>query len=149
VRLAGGLDASGSRYVLAADRDARLGGSSVFLSDDGGASWTEVLKYRGGGLPGFPDASDPALPNVWIGGLVADPTDADRIYIGRKEYPTYPPLQPTGGGVSASLDGGSSWAELGRQDVGAVYDLTLSARADTLYAATPQGLWRFDFGSSS
>jgi hypothetical protein len=106
------------------------------------------LAYRGGGLPGFPDAGDPALPNVWLGGLVADPTDADRIYIGRKAYLTYPPIQPSSGGVSASLDGGGSWAELGRQDIGAVYDLTLSAAADALYAATPQGLWRFDLDFS-
>jgi BNR/Asp-box repeat len=147
-RLAGGQGAGPARFVLAADRDPRLGGSSVFRSDDDGASWTEVLAYRGGGLPGFPDGGDPALPNVWIGGLVADPADADRLYVGRQVYPIYPPIQPTSGGVSASLDGGGAWADLGRQDIGAVYDLTLAPAGDVLYAATPQGLWRFDLGSS-
>ena len=134
--------AAPGRYYLAANRDARLGGSGVFRSDDDGVTWTGVLTSRGGGTPGYqgPD-DDPDAPNVRLGGLVTDPGDVDRVYVGRLSYTQYPPQDPVAGGVLASLDGGTSWNPLG-QDLGGVNDLILGGDGQTLYAATNQGVWR-------
>ena len=110
--------ATRATYYLAANRDARLGGSGVFRSDDDGVTWTGVLALRGGGTPGYqqPD-DDPDAPNVRLGGLVVDPGDVDRVYVGQLSYTQYPPQDPVAGGVLASLDGGTSWNPLG-QDLG-------------------------------
>jgi hypothetical protein len=130
------------RSYLAANRDARLGGSGVFRSDDDGVTWTGVLAFRGGGTPGYrqPD-DDPDAPNVRLGGLVVDPGDGDRVYVGQLSSTSYPPQDPVAGGVVASLDGGASWNPLG-QDLGGVNDLLLGGDGQALYAATNQGVWR-------
>ena len=134
--------AAPGRYYLAANRDARLGGSGVFRSDDDGATWTGVLASRGGGTPGYqqPD-DDPDAPNVRLGGLVVNPGDVERVYVGQLSYTQYPPQDPVAGGVLASLDAGTSWNPLG-QDLGGVNDLILGDDGQTLYAATNQGVWR-------
>jgi hypothetical protein len=136
------------RYYLASNRDARLGGSAVFRSDDDGTSWNEVLAYHGGGTPGYrqPD-DDPDAPDVRIGGLVVDPANADLAYLGLQVYHGYPPVQMVGGGVLVSSDGGASWAALG-QDLGGISDLVFSPENQCLYAATDQGLWRLALSSS-
>jgi photosystem II stability/assembly factor-like uncharacterized protein len=134
--------AAPGRYYLAANRDARLGGSGVFRSDDDGVTWTGLLAFRGGGTPGFqqPD-DDPDAPDVRLGGLVVDPADVERVYVGQLSYSRYPPQDPVAGGVLASLDGGTSWTPLGR-DLGGVNDLISGGDGQTLYAATNQGVWR-------
>jgi photosystem II stability/assembly factor-like uncharacterized protein len=53
-----------------------------------------------------------------------------------------------GGAVAASLDGGESWADFGRQDIGAVSDLAVSAGDGWLFAATDQGVWRWPLGAT-
>jgi photosystem II stability/assembly factor-like uncharacterized protein len=129
------------RYYLASNRDARLGGSGVFRSDDDGTTWNEVLAHHGGGTPGYRQADqDPDAPNVRIGGLVVDSANADLVYVGLQVYRGYPPVQMVGGGVLISADGGASWKTLG-QDLGGISDLVLSAENQRLYAATDQGLW--------
>jgi hypothetical protein len=134
--------AAPGRSYLAANRDARLGGSGVSRSDDDGVTWAGVLAFRGGGTPGYrqPD-DDPDAPNVRLGGLVVDPGDAERVYVGQLSYTQYPPQDPVAGGVLASLDGGTSWTPLG-QDLGGVNDLLLGGDGQALYAATNQGVWR-------
>jgi photosystem II stability/assembly factor-like uncharacterized protein len=136
-------DSTPGRYYLAASRDARLGGSEVFRSDDDGSTWNEVLAFRGGGTPGYQQpGDDPDAPNVRLGGLVVDPGNADRVYVGQLIYREYPPKDPVAGGVLLTLDGGSSWNTLG-QDLGGVNDLVLASDSQALYAATDQGVWRF------
>ena len=114
----------------------------MLRSDDDGASWDEVLAYRGGGTPGFaPPGEDPKAPNVQLGGLAYDPAQPDQVYVGRQVFHGYFE-PPAGGAVAASRDGGQTWFDLGRQDIGAVRDLALSVEGGLLFAATDQGLWR-------
>jgi hypothetical protein len=140
-RLVGGSGAAPTRFYLAANRDARLGGSDLVRSDDDGASWTSVLAYRGGGSPGFagPD-NDPSAPNITLGGLTHDPTNPDRVYVG---------LASDGSGVLTSPDGGTTWCSLGQQPIGSVRDLVLGVDGRNLYAATDAGVWRFELDPSA
>ena len=144
-RLVGGQGAAPGRFYLAVNRDRRLGGSTLFRSDDDGATWTSMLVYRGGGSPGF--GEDPLTAAVEIGGLAYDPSNPERLYIGRQAFLTYSG-PADGGAVAASVDGGATWSELGRQDVGAVSDLALGIDGRNLYAATDHGLWQFVVGDS-
>ena len=109
-------------------------------TDDDGASWTSILTYRGGGSPGFagPD-NDPTAPNVTLGGLAYDPSNPDRVYIG---------LTGDGSGVLTTPDGGATWCTLGQQPIGPVRDLALGIDGRNLYAATDDGVWRFELSTS-
>jgi photosystem II stability/assembly factor-like uncharacterized protein len=144
--LVGGQGLEPQRYYLAVNRDRRAGGSSVVRSDDDGATWNEVLAYRGGGSPGFAPDVDPNAPNVRLGGLTYEPAQPEHVYIGRQVFPGFFE-PPAGGAVAFSSDGGASWADLGRQDIGAVSDLALSVDGRWLFAATDQGLWRWRLGA--
>src|SRR5579859_228025 len=138
-RLVGGQD---GHFYLAVNRDRRLGGSSLFRTDDDGLTWTQVLAYRGGGTPAYtPAGEDPSAPNVWMGGLAYDPAHPDHVDVGRQSYPDYF-AAADGGGVTESWDGGQTWSDLGRQDIGAVNDLAWGIDGRNLYAATDQGVWR-------
>jgi photosystem II stability/assembly factor-like uncharacterized protein len=132
-RLVGGAGAAPGRLYLAANRDARAGGSSVFRSDDDGRNWSEVLGFRGGGT-----TEQPNLPNVQIGGLAYDPAAPNRVFVG---------LTEGGRGVRASSDGGRTWVNLGRQDLGQINALVLGINGRDLYAATDSGLWRLSLGA--
>lgn len=144
--LVGGQGPEPRRFYLAVNRDRRAGGSSLFRSDDDGATWDEVLAYRGGGSPGFAPDVDPTAPNVRLGGLAYEPAQPDHVYVGRQVFPGF--FEPAAGGaVAASLDGGETWADLGRQDIGAVSDLAVGADGVWLFAATDQGLWRWRLGA--
>jgi hypothetical protein len=147
-RLAGGQGAAPERFYLAVNRDRRVGGSTLYRSDDDGSTWNGVLAYRGGGSGGYTQpGEDPQAPGVWLGGLTYDPANPDRVFVGRRVYPGY--FAPAnGGGVAASLDGGATWSDLGRQDIGAVSDLALGVDGQNLYAATDQGLWRLPLSTS-
>jgi hypothetical protein len=141
--LVGGLASAPGRYYLATNRDARLGGSALFRSDDDGTTWTEVLGFHGGGTPGYRSPEHPPdSPNTRIGGLVVAADDVDRVYAGLLVYEQYPPQQPVSGGVLVSTDGGITWTTLGQQDLGGIAALALSSDGRHLYAATIQGLWR-------
>ena len=144
--LVGGQGPQPRRFYLAVNRDRRAGGSSVVRSDDDGATWSEVLAYRGGGSPGFAPDVDPNAPNVRLGGLAYEPAQPDHVYVGRQVFPGFF-APPAGGAVAASLDGGGTWADLGRQDIGAVSDLAMGADGRWLFAATDQGLWRWRLGA--
>jgi photosystem II stability/assembly factor-like uncharacterized protein len=145
--LVGGQGLEPRRFYLAVNRDRRVGGSSVVRSDDDGATWSEVLAYHGGGTPGFaPPGEDPNAPNVRLGGLAYEPAQPDHVYVGRQVFLGYFE-PPTGGAVTASPDGGATWADLGHQDIGAVSDLALSIDGGWLFAATDQGVWRWRLGA--
>ena len=144
--LVGGQGLEPLRFYLAVNRDRRAGGSSVVRSDDDGATWDEVLAYRGGGSPGFAPDVDPNAPNVRLGALAYDPANPDQVYIGRQVFPGF--FEPaSGGAVAASLDGGGTWSDLGRQDIGAVNDLAFGVDGQFLFAAADQGLWRLRLGA--
>jgi photosystem II stability/assembly factor-like uncharacterized protein len=145
--LVGGQGLEPRRFYVAVNRDRRVGGSAVVRSDDDGATWSEVLAYHGGGTPGFaPPGEDPSAPNVRLGGLAYEPAQPDHVYIGRQVFRGF--FEPAAGGaVAVSLDGGETWADLGRQDIGAVSDLLVGADGRWLFAATDQGLWRWRLGA--
>jgi photosystem II stability/assembly factor-like uncharacterized protein len=149
-RLVVGRDNTPGRSYLATNRDGRLGGSALVRSDDDANTWTEVLVFEGGGTPGYRQPEDPpGAPNVRIGGLAIDDVDPDHVYVGLRVYDQYPPRQPVGGWVLVSTDGGASWAELGRRDLGGINDLALSPATHSLYAATGRGLWRLDLAAAA
>lgn len=134
-RLVGGQGGNAVRYYLAGNRDGRFGGSSVLRTDDDGASWEEVLGFRGG-VP----MQQPELPSVRVGGLAYDPVNPDRVYVGLNE--SMGQDGAPNGRVEASADGGANWAVLGGTDIGKVNDLTLGIDARNLYVATDRGLLR-------
>lgn len=129
-RLVGGRGSAPSRWYLAADRDERIGGSTVWRSEDDGRTWTEVLAFERARLP-EPDGK--VAPDLDIGGLAYDPSNPDRVFAA---------LAGEGEGVQVSLDGGASWGPLGRQDLGRASALALGIDGRNLYAATERGLWR-------
>jgi photosystem II stability/assembly factor-like uncharacterized protein len=141
-QLVGGRGLAPRRFYLAVNRDRRLGGSSLVRSDDG-ATWSAGLAYPGGVVtPG----ESPNVPDVQLGGLAYAPGQPDHVYVGRQVFPSY--FAPaSGGAVIASLDGGKTWHDLGRQDIGAVTDLVLGGDGGWLFAATDQGLWRLRVGT--
>jgi photosystem II stability/assembly factor-like uncharacterized protein len=127
-RLVGGQGVTPGRFYLAANRDQRAGGATLYASVDDGITWTEALAFEGGGT-----AAQSGAPNIQLGGLAYDPLAPDRVYIG---------LAGDGRGVRSSADGGSSWLGLGREELGAIHALALGVDRSNLYAATDQGLWR-------
>lgn len=79
---------------------------------------------------------DPAAPSgsaAFFGGLAHDPANPNRVWVGRAG---------TQQGVVYSEDGGATWQDFGRQDVGRVSDLALGIDGGNLFAATDQGVWR-------
>jgi photosystem II stability/assembly factor-like uncharacterized protein len=148
-RLVGGTGAAPSRWYLAVNRDFRFGGSTVLRSDDDGATWQDVLAYRGGGLP---DCTEPGDWNVQLAGLAYDPEDPDRLYVARIAYdPRADFSQPAesvypvvASGITMTRDAGTTWTDLAGQQLGRLTDLALGSDHDALYAATDQGAWRLD-----
>jgi hypothetical protein len=132
--LVGGQGVSPDRFYLGANRDFRGGGSLVYRSDDG-QHWTEILGYRGGG-----SIQEPTLPNVTLGGLAYDPAAADRVFVGLNVRPSDGTDRTTS--VKRSVDGGSTWTDLGRPDLGPINDVVLGVDGLNLYVATDHGLWR-------
>ena len=114
--LVGGGGSAPSRWYLAGNVRAAPGAARLFRSDDDGASWAEVF-------------ATPAGPS--IGGLAYDPANPDRVHVGLLN-----------GAVMTSANGGASWRELGRQNLGQLNDLALGVDGQNLYAATVQGVWR-------
>jgi len=96
----------------------------LYRTDDDGATWLE--------LP-------PSMPSLWwtaslpnaSRSVVVDPTYPDRVYAGL-----------TGNGVKVSSDAGMTWADLGRQNLPPIHDMTLSADRLHLYVATDGGVFR-------
>lgn len=132
--LVGGQGAAPDRYYLAANRDFRGGGSLVYRSDDGRA-WTEVLGFRGGG-----SIAEPTAPNVAVGGLAYHSAAPDRVFVGLNIRPG--PREERITSVRTSADGGSTWEEIGRPDLGPINDVVLGVDGMNLYVATERGLWQ-------
>jgi hypothetical protein len=150
IRLAGGQGARSTRWYLAAKDDAGAGGSSVQRSDDNGATWSEILAYRGGGRQGTssPDA-DPNELNITIAGLVYNPTHPDTLYVARTAFGaagTEDGSTVVTSGVTVSTDGGATWSDLGSQQMGKVADLALGIDAKNLYLGSDQGLFALPLG---
>jgi photosystem II stability/assembly factor-like uncharacterized protein len=146
VRLVGGQGAAPRRWYVGAVKDSRIGGSLVFHSDDDGSDWQEILGFTGGGTD---EATRRALdlgadaPNVQLGGLVYDPAQPDRLYVGLNDClgDVLTPRTCTGR-VLTSADGGLSWPDVGGRTLARITDLALGIDGRNLYAATDEGLRR-------
>jgi photosystem II stability/assembly factor-like uncharacterized protein len=118
------LVAPSSGGLLAAGR------GKLFRTDDAGATWREV-PLPPGADPSFGVASAYNPPPLGQGRLAVDPTNADVLYVA------------TESGLLKSVDGGATWRELGRTDLGAeLHDLVLGADGASLFAATDGGVLR-------
>jgi photosystem II stability/assembly factor-like uncharacterized protein len=105
------VDVSDEDRVLAVFGGATGGAAShVFLSTDGGGSWTDI-------------SGD--LPDISVNAAALDPNDTDTIYVG------------TDAGVYRTTDGGSSWEAFdnGIPNV-VITDLTIDPEDELLVAAT-------------
>jgi hypothetical protein len=140
VRLVGGRDAAPARFYLAANRDSRTGGSSLFRSDDDGGSWTEVLAHHDG-------TPRPQPTNAQIAALAYDPARPDRVYVGVNEFAGQSANRVLATSrVRASADGGATWSDLGQRELGTISDLALGIDGQSLYAASDRGVWRLPVG---
>lgn len=137
-RLVGGRGSAPARYYLAANRDARFGGSTLLRSDDDGRTWTAVLALRGGGVSDRPEA-----PSLTLGGLAYDPDRPDRVYVAvNVSTGDATARTPAGSGLKASANGGTTWTDLDGPDLGVANDLALAVDGRALYLATDRGVWR-------
>ncbi|HET9532455.1 MAG TPA: hypothetical protein VFQ92_19005 [Blastocatellia bacterium] len=107
-----------------------FGGTHVWKSTDGGATWT-----------GIDGAGETGLPDVPVHTIAVDPVNSQTLYIG------------TDVGVFVSLDGGASWA---RENTGFANVVTESlsvgsvGNMSTLFAFTHgRGVWRVSLGPAA
>jgi photosystem II stability/assembly factor-like uncharacterized protein len=121
-RLVGGRGSAPGRFYLGASTGFSSAGGWIYRTDDDGATWVEVLDAQSGSH---------------VGGLAYDPSTPDRVYAGLST-----------GGVKTTSDGGVTWLDLGRQDLGRINDLALGIDAINIYAATDNGLWRLRLPSA-
>lgn len=128
-KLVGGFSQNAADFYLAAQRDFRAGGSSIFVTHNDAQSWSEILSFRGGGT-----MQEPSVPNVLIRGLACDPVQSRKVFVG---------LTEAGHGVLASVDSGETWVDIASGSF-QVEDLALDTERGLLYAATRTGLWRAD-----
>jgi photosystem II stability/assembly factor-like uncharacterized protein len=97
----------------------------LFRSADGGAHWTER------------DAGLPAGPAVQVSALDLDPDRSGTLYAGVIDTSS-PLLLPV---IYKTTNGGGSWTALMGLRASRVYALARQRSTDTLYAATPEGLF--------
>lgn len=101
----------------------------VFLSEDGGNLWT----------PAYPDQT--ALS---IGAIATHPTNSDIVYVGTGEE-TGGGYSYDGEGVLRTLDGGSSWTNLGLAEVRRIGKLAIDPLdPDRVFVAAVGGLHNLD-----
>jgi photosystem II stability/assembly factor-like uncharacterized protein len=101
------------------------GDGALYLSDNGGDSWTPVRLPEGTNGPT---------------GLLVDPENPQRLYL--SAWGVAHADGDTGGGIFLSKDGGTSWTPTFTEGQH-VYDVTLDERTGTLYASGfDQGAWR-------
>jgi hypothetical protein len=137
--IVGGGGTDPSRLFLAANTDARSGGSTVFRSPDDGVTWTPILENTGGGT-----ATGSKDPNVTVGGLTYNPSLPDTVYAALNSRASA--FKPVDFATSrASNDGGATWAPLG-QPLPEVRGLALGIDGLNLFAATKMGVMRMPLG---
>lgn len=136
--LVGGRGAQPGRYYLAAERDHRFGGSTLYRSDDDGATWSEALSFpnalEGGG-------AREVGPDVGIAALAYDPANPDRVWLSLAETSGRGQAATKSYRLTATADGGATWTDL-NADLGPVHDLALGIDGANLYAAGEHGVWR-------
>lgn len=121
----------------AAERDAFEGRSSLWKSEDGGASWREITD-------GYPSDRDTVVQDVHVSRF-----DPEVVYVGTnaEDYIHTDPAR--GYGVYKSTDGGGRWAPLSTPFEN-VHAITQRADdADTLFASSPRGVYRTDDAGTS
>ncbi len=128
----GGAERPG-RLVLGLNKDARGGGSLLARSDDDGATWTTILEHTGGG------SMSGGGPNVVVGGLAIDPSDADHLLAGfyARGY-----AQEYAGQVLQSHDGGGTWTDVTRGGMHMIQDVAFGIDGRNVYLVDRLGVWR-------
>jgi uncharacterized protein YfiM (DUF2279 family) len=130
-----------ARIYLATSREFRVGGSSLFRSDDAAITWKEVLSHRGGATYGPP----PYQPNTTIDALAVDRSNPDVVFVGLNTNRVPRSTEPTDGArVLRSSDGGATWNQLGADFSTWIRDLALTNDGRTLFAATDAGVFSID-----
>ena len=113
----------------------------MLRSDDDGATWQDILAYRGGN--GQLACTEVGDWNIRVAHLVYDPTDPNRLFVARVAADPHTQSVMTSG-VTMTRDAGSSWTDLASQQMGSIADLALGPERDSLYVATDQGVWRLE-----
>jgi photosystem II stability/assembly factor-like uncharacterized protein len=132
------LGAAASGGVLFAGTDP----AEVLASRDGGATWTQGQSLRE--MPGYDRWSYPLAPHTPHVMLFAPhPRRPETVFAGIEV-----------GGIARSDDGGATWRMVGARGAGAIHpDLhgmaICAAAPETIYAATPQGVYVSDDGGES
>jgi hypothetical protein len=126
-RIVGGGGATPRRLYLATRKPAATGGAysiSLFRSDDDGQTWTEQQPF-----------GTEVVPGDDVGGLAYDPANPDQLYVARAAASTTVE-------VATSSDGGATWTQTGKRNLGTIYDLAFGVDGRNLYAATDRGVFR-------
>jgi hypothetical protein len=153
--LVGGSGAVPGRYYAAYNSRVNPYSQStetlLVRADEGGAQAKLIETPGGGSVNGRADG-DLLTPAVLIDALAYDPKSPGRVYIGVDEYQVavvgsgYPQsvrLTRARSHVMASTDGGTTWTDLGQDDLGGeIRDLVLGIDGANLYAATEGGVFR-------
>lgn len=122
------LAAAGAAFVAGIDP------AELLVSRDGGATWSQGQPLRE--MPGYDRWSYPIAPHTpHVMVITPHPTQVDVCYAGIEV-----------GGIVRSDDGGRTWRVIGEQQGASVHPdihgLAICASApNTLYAATPQGVY--------
>jgi hypothetical protein len=151
--LVGGAGAAPGRYYAAFNRRVSpysQTSTAKLMRVEMGGGQSVVMQVEGGGGVSGKAPGDVLAPAVFIDALAYDPSTPDRVYAGLNEYQVV--VQPDGRGVQlartrshvvASTDGGATWTDLGRADLGSeIRDLALGIDGANLYAGTEGGVFR-------
>lgn len=129
------------RWYLAVNADGRLGGSTLLRTDDDGATWVDILEFRGGGTQD-PNASSGDVWDVQIHGLAYDISQTDTVYVARTATSaTTDWTVPITSGVAVSTDVGQTWSDSGSQQLGTITDLAFTGDGSHLLLASDEGLF--------
>ncbi len=102
----------------------------VFKSTDGGASWLDMSE----GLVLFLDSE--------ITSIAISPTSPNNLYVGTFSY-------DVGNGVFQSTNGGISWSAFNEgMNYPYILDLAMDSSGTNLYAATFEGVYRYQFAEN-
>ncbi len=109
-----------------------VGPALLYISEDGGESWTARDAIRR--IPGYDTWSFPPPPHIpHVRSIASDPEEAGAVYIGVEE-----------GGVYRSADHGETWEGLNEGLYSDVHTITPAPQEGRLYATTGVGFHRSD-----